>query len=179
MPLRRISLGVTTALLMAVLPSASSAQDASRPIAASALRDQAGALIGSVTFVRTDGGTQVRADLWSMTPGFHGFHIHAVGTCTDDFSSAEGHWNRAGTSHAHHDGDMPALYVKADGTATLRFESDRFSVAELLHEDGSAVIVHALPDNLGHIPTRYATEPDATTLNTGGAGSRVACGAIE
>jgi superoxide dismutase, Cu-Zn family len=44
-------------------------------------------------------------------------------------------------------------------------------------------MVHALPDNLANIPDRYTAGgvpgPDTATLNTGDAGGRVACGAIE
>jgi Cu-Zn family superoxide dismutase len=41
------------------------------------------------------------------------------------------------------------------------------------------VIVHASPDNYANIPTaRYTPAPDATTLSTGDAGGRVACGVV-
>jgi superoxide dismutase, Cu-Zn family len=150
-----------------------------KPVAAAAVRDQSGALVGSVSFTQMDHSVQVRADVWSQTPGFHGFHVHSTGICEGDFTSAGGHLNRSGVSHANHDGDMTSLYVQADGTGTLRFETDRFTVADLFDTDGSAVIVHALPDNFANIPTRYAPEPDAMTLNTGDSGGRVACGQVE
>ena len=46
-----------------------------------------------------------------------------------------------------------------------------------------ALIIHADADNFGNIPGRYsreggATGPDDTTLATGDAGGRVACGVI-
>jgi Cu-Zn family superoxide dismutase len=74
---------------------------------------------------------------------------------------------------------MTSLYIQADGTGTLRFETDRFTVADLFDADGAAVMIHALPDNFANIPTRYVPEPDAMTLNTGDAGGRVACGQVE
>jgi Cu-Zn family superoxide dismutase len=47
----------------------------------------------------------------------------------------------------------------------------------LLDADGSAVIIHAGSDNYGNIPAgRYDPDADETTLNTGDAGGRVACG---
>ena len=150
-----------------------------RSVAAAAIRDQSGALVGSVSFTQMDHSVQVRADVWSQTPGFHGFHIHSIGICEGDFTSAGGHLNRSGVSHANHDGDMTSLYIQADGTGTLRFETDRFTVADLFDTDGSAVMIHALPDNFANIPTRYVAEPDAMTLNTGDAGGRVACGQVE
>ena len=59
--------------------------------------------------------------------------------------------------------------------------TDRFGVADLLaDDDGSAVMVHSGPDNYANIPERYAPEgPDADTLGTGDAGSRLACGVVE
>jgi Cu-Zn family superoxide dismutase len=80
---------------------------------------------------------------------------------------------------------MPVLLVMNDGTATLRFETDRFDVADLFDENGSAIIVHALADNFANIPTRYHSHtedtfgPDSATLATGDSGGRIACGVIE
>ena len=71
-----------------------------------------------------------------------------------------------------------------DGTAQLQFATGNFTVAELFDADGTAVIVHALPDNFANIPARYqsTTEgtfgPDSATLATGDAGGRVACGVV-
>jgi Cu-Zn family superoxide dismutase len=53
-------------------------------------------------------------------------------------------------------------------------------VGDLFDLDGSAIIVHANPDNYANIPKdRYDPDPDATTLATGDAGGRVACGVIK
>ena len=72
---------------------------------------------------------------------------------------------------------MPVLLVNEDGTAEAQFASDRYRLAEVI---GRALIVHAGPDNYANIPTRYAAGgPDATTLATGDAGARAACGVIE
>jgi superoxide dismutase, Cu-Zn family len=175
---RSLTLVIVAAGILALQPQPSAAQPG-KPIAAAAMRDQSGALVGSITFTQMDRSVQVRADTWSQTAGFHGFHVHSVGLCEGDFTSAGGHLNRSGVSHANHDGDMTSFYIQADGTGTLRFETDRFTVADLFDTDGSAVIIHALPDNFGNIPSRYAPEPDAMTLNTGDSGGRVACGAVE
>ena len=66
--------------------------------------------------------------------------------------------------------------MNADGTASAQFETDRFEVSDLFDENGSSIVVHALPDNYGNV-TRYGT-PDVTTLATGDAGGRVACGVV-
>jgi Cu-Zn family superoxide dismutase len=143
-----------------------------------------GALVGKVRLAKQGQKVIVNADITGLTPGFHGFHVHAVGECVPPFTSAGGHFNPAGVGHGQHAGDMPPLFVTADGVARAEFATDSFAIAQLFDADGSAIIVHALPDNLAHIPTRYqsTTEgvlgPDSATLATGDAGARVACGVV-
>jgi superoxide dismutase, Cu-Zn family len=152
--------------------------------ARSLLRDASGLSVGVVRLSKNGGKVAVRATVHGLAPGFHGFHIHAVGDCTPPFTSAGGHYNPAASGHGTHAGDLPSLLVADDGTAQLRFTTDRFGVAELFDADGSAVIVHELPDNFANIPTRYHSHtedtfgPDSATLATGDAGGRVACGVL-
>ena len=57
--------------------------------------------------------------------------------------------------------------------------TDAFEMDAVLDADGSAVMVHAGPDNFGNIPTRYAPAgPDADTQATGDSGGRAACGVV-
>lgn len=139
--------------------------------------------IGEVRMSETRFGTvDVEARLRGLQPGFHGFHVHAVGVCErPDFKSAQGHVGEAeGEDHGGHTGDLSTLLVKRNGTATLRVTTDRFLLDDLRDEDGSAVMVHAGPDNFANIPPRYAPGgPDADTLETGDSGDRVACGEID
>ena len=66
------------------------------------------------------------------------------------------------------------------GQAVLALGTDRFTAEDLLDADGSALVIHAGPDNFGNIPAdRYNPEPDETTLNTGDSGGRIGCGVIE
>src|SRR5687768_12815620 len=118
-----------------------------------------------------------------LTPGFHGFHIHSVGACDPSgeraFASAGGHLQADGQSHGQHMGDLPSLLATESGVAILVFATDRFTVDELLDEDGSAVIIHAGADNYGNIPAdRYDPDADEMTTTTGDAGAREACGVI-
>jgi len=115
-----------------------------------------------------------------LPAGFHGMHVHAVGACdAPSFMTAGGHLKNEGASHAEHTGDLTSLYVKRDGTVSVRFETDRFDLATLRDMDGSAVIIHALPDNFGNIPSRYAPGgPDQITRDTGDSGARIACGTV-
>jgi len=118
----------------------------------------------------------------TLTPGFHGLHIHSIGNCGDAgqgaFSAAGPHLAITGMQHPQHNGDASAILVNADGTGYVSFETDRFTMADLLDADGSSIIVHELPDNYANIPSRYGTA-DAETLNAGDSGSRIACGAVQ
>ncbi|MBM2851087.1 MAG: superoxide dismutase family protein [Anaerolineales bacterium] len=150
------------------------------PSAKAKLYDAAGQRVGEVKFSQEDDGTvMVKVKVNGLSAGFHGFHVHSVGMCTPPFTSAGGHFNPGGQSHPAHAADMPVLLVNADSNGEARFKTDRFTVAALFDADGSAVIVHAGPDNYANIPTRYVAAPDATTLATGDAGSRAACGVVE
>lgn len=187
------------ALVVLVAGSAVAAHAGNRsgnPETKATLRDASGAIIGKVRLQEEGGKISVRAVVSGLAPGFHGFHIHTVGTCdptipagqTSPFTSAGGHLNLvSGATHGMHTGDQPVLLVNADGTAFARFQSDRYTIADLFDADGSAFIVHAGSDNYANIPTRYLSStpivlgqagPDAATLATGDAGSRVACGVI-
>jgi superoxide dismutase, Cu-Zn family len=168
--------------LAAIVPA--SAVQADQDSARVLLRGADGQPVGTVRLDQEDGAVLVRAGVHDLTPGFHGFHVHAVGVCAPPFTSAGGHHNPGGMTHAGHAGDMPSLLVMADGTGELRFKTDRFTVAALFDADGSAVIIHANADNFANIPTRYHSHtedvfgPDSATLATGDSGTRVACGVV-
>jgi Cu-Zn family superoxide dismutase len=122
----------------------------------------------------------VTVQVMGLTPGFHGLHLHTMGMCTDTgegpFTGAGGHIPTE-PQHPNHIGDFPAILVNADGTGYLTFETDRFTVASLMDADGTAIMIHAGPDNYANIPERYGT-PDEETLKTGDSGDRVACGVL-
>jgi Cu/Zn superoxide dismutase len=178
--LRAGVLSILLASLTIVSPLPAPAQPNS---AIAFMQNQAGAGVGAVFFQQVNGEIEVVASLIGLPSGFHGFHIHSVGSCTGDFTSAGGHLghNPPTTVHPNHQGDLPVLEpFNADGEAFLDFLTDRFSVAQLFDGDGSAVIVHANPDNYANIPTRYsATGPDDTSKATGDSGARIFCGVIE
>lgn len=75
-------------------------------------------------------------------------------------------------------------HLKAGGTASTTFETDRFTIDDLR---GRAVVLHAGADNLGNVPVGTAPEqytpnsPAAVTRsqNTGNAGDRVLCGVVK
>lgn len=142
------------------------------------LRNAKAEMVGTLTLVEEPDGVRVTVEASNLPPGFHGFHIHAVGKCEPPFTSAGGHFNPPGQNHPHHAGDLANLLVNADGRASMVAKTARFKLADLFDADGSAFIIHADPDNHANIPSRYRPDPDAATLGTGDAGGRIACGVI-
>jgi len=150
-------------------------------VARATLNDAAGKQVAVVEFRKSPrSAVKVIVTGSGLPPGFHGLHVHAVGACeAPSFASAGGHLKNEGASHSDHTGDLTSLYVKSDGTVNVRFETDRFGLDTLRDMDGSAVMIHASPDNFGNIPTRYAPNgPDQMTRDTGDSGARIACGTI-
>ncbi|WP_370464791.1 superoxide dismutase family protein [Mycolicibacterium sp. P1-18] len=130
-----------------------------------------------------------------LTPGFHGMHIHSVGKCEPasvaptggapaDFNSAGGHFQVGGHSGHPASGDLSSLQVRADGSAMSVTTTDAFTAADLEAGTKTAIIIHEKADNFANIPPeRYqqvngTPGPDETTMATGDAGKRVACGVI-
>ena len=130
-----------------------------------------------------------------LTPGFHGMHIHAVGKCEPasvaptggppaDFNSAGGHFQAGGHTGHPASGDLASLQVRGDGSAMTVTTTDAFTAADLLAGQKTAIIIHEKADNFANIPPeRYqqvngTPGPDETTMATGDAGKRVACGVI-
>ena len=143
--------------------------------ATAAIMDKDGQALGTVTLTQGPQGVLVSADLNGLPPGGHGFHIHAVGSCSPDFSAAGSHFGPGDESHGFlhstdmHAGDLPNIYAGADGaaradafTADVTLAAD--DVRSLFDSDGSAIIIHEKPDAYGE--------------DVGSAGARIACGVI-
>ena len=139
-----------------------------------------GASIGAAVLTEAPTGVLMRVEVKGLTPGWHGMHFHEKGDCTDaKFMNSGGHIQMEGMKTPHgllnpqgpDFGDLPNLYVQADGTAKAEVFSTKVSLkggsdrSNLLDADGSALVIHANPD-------------DQTSQPIGGAGARVACGVI-
>src|SRR5688572_26272696 len=48
------------------------------------LVDPAGTEVGKVSFKDDEGALEVSVEVEGLPPGFHGFHVHAVGLCEPD-----------------------------------------------------------------------------------------------
>jgi Cu-Zn family superoxide dismutase len=156
------------------------------------LKDAAGASVGTANIAKDGGHLQVTVETHGLKPGFHGLHIHQVGKCEANsvaptggpagaFLSAGGHL-QVGSANSHPaSGDLTSLEVRNDGTAKLVTTTDAVTLDDI---KGKALMIHADADNFGNIPNRYlradgVAGPDDSTLATGDAGGRVACGVIQ
>ncbi len=140
------------------------------------LHDARGASVGTARFQEVSDGVHVVLHMTNMPPGAHGVHIHAVGQCDPPaFTSAGAHFDPAGKRHGTlnpqgpHAGDLPNIMVEANGRGRMETVTDRITLgtgpASILDTDGSALVVHAGPD-------------DFTTDPSGGSGARIACGVV-
>lgn len=137
----------------ATTPPAHTAADQPRADAGGTLLDPSGAQRGSVELWMRGASTHAIVTATGLTPGLHGMHIHAVGTCNGpDFASAGGHWNPDGKQHGHinpmgaHRGDLMQLSVSADGVGRAEFDIPA-SLAAMLDSDGASLVIHAKPDD--------------------------------
>jgi len=139
-----------------------------------------GAKIGTVTVTSAPKGILLRVQASGLTPGWHGMHFHEKGDCSDAaFKNSGGHVHGGGTlvhgllnPAASDSGDLPNLYVQPNGTATVELYTTLTTanggggIPALFDADGSALVIHASPDD-------YTSQP------IGGAGARVACAVIK
>lgn len=138
--------------------------------AVAALKTSAGVDAGSATASEVAGGLRITVNVKALAPGTHGTHVHTTGACdAPDFTTAGGHWNPTGMKHGSmnpqgpHEGDLPNLIVGTDGRGTIGITIPGATMSGLLDADGSALVVHAGPDDL-------MTDP------SGNSGGRIACG---
>jgi len=146
----------------------------------SSLKNAKGQVIGQVTVTGAPNGVILRVEAKQLAPGWHGMHFHEKADCSDPAFKASGGHIHAKTPVVHgmlnadfnDAGDLPNLYVNADGSATVELFSTLVTLKDggarppLLDADGSALVMHANPDD-------YKSQP------IGGAGERIACAPIQ
>jgi Cu-Zn family superoxide dismutase len=138
--------------------------------------DASGQSVGNLTLTqRGRDSVHVVVESTHLPAGVHGTHLHTTGRCeAPGFTTAGGHLNPAARQHGTrnpagpHLGDLPNLTVAADGTG--RMEATVAGTlapgqAPLFDADGTALVVHAGPDDM-------MTDP------AGNSGARIACSVI-
>ena len=165
---------ITGLAVLSLLAAALAAQTAST--ATADLADSQGKKVGTAELTQTPEGVRIALTVSGLAPGQHAFHIHAAGKCeAPDFKSAGAHFNPYDKKHGlknpegPHAGDMENIQVGSDGAGTAEIVNKQVTLADgpnsLFHEGGTAIVIHASPDD-------YVTDP------AGNAGARVACGVI-
>ena len=174
-----VALGILAAsFAIACVRTASIPANATR--ARAVLLDTLGREVGTVTLTEVPNvpGVTVAIEIaHGASPGQHGIHFHTVGSCvgTGAFTSAGAHFNPSNKLHGllnpagPHAGDLEAVTVDYVGEATFVATTTRVRLTpganSLLDTDGSAVVLHARPDD-------QRTDPSGDT------GARIACGVL-
>jgi len=137
-----------------------------------------GTKMGLATLKQAANGVNVMIDVTGLAKGTHGFHIHETGMCEPpDFESAGDHFNPTDMKHGFdhpdgpHAGDLPNLEVGEDGKVQESFVNEMVTLKKgepnsLLREGGTALVIHADPD-------------DQVSQPSGHSGARIACGVIK
>ena len=169
-----------TWLALAAALAAGGVQAASKEVTLNMVNAEGnGQAVGQVKIEETAYGLVFTPMLKSLPAGVHGFHVHQNGSCAPAMKdgkmspaeAAGGHLDpqktgkHLGPYADGHLGDLPAIYVNADGTSTNPVLAPRLK--KLSEVEGHALMIHAGGDNHSDMPAPL-----------GGGGARVACGVI-
>lgn len=168
--MKRFSFALLSMLLLPVSAYAADSFEAE-------IVSKSGDVIGSLQLRQGSQGVVINIKAENLPAGYHGMHFHAVAACDHEggFKSAKGHVDPDKKPHGFlnaegpHEGNLPNLIVRDDGTVEVEMYSSLVSLTEgranLLDEDGSSLIIHENID-------------DHTSQPIGGAGGRIACAVI-
>lgn len=137
-----------------------------------------GPAVGTVMLENTQNGLLLTPNLTNLPSGMHGFHVHQNPACGPGLKQgkevagirAGGHFDpfetesHQGPYSSGHLGDLPPLFVAADGTATMPVLAPRLETSFLRDR---SLMIHMNGDNFSDDPAPL-----------GGGGSRLACGVI-
>lgn len=141
------------------------------------VRDTYGQLVTTLTLSDAGNGVLVTGTVSGIDPGPHAIHFHEKGVCEPPFETAGSHFNPADHQHGilnpdgHHAGDMPNIVMPEEGEGAIQIFAAVVTLkageeGSLRDEDGTAIVIHAGPDD-------YKTDP------SGDSGGRIACGVVE
>jgi Cu-Zn family superoxide dismutase len=132
-----------------------------------------GKLAGTVQVSETKYGLLFTPDLHGLKPGVHGFHVHQNPSCEQNGMAAGGHLDPDGNNKhlgpfvdGGHMGDLPVLYVNADGSSSLPVLAPRLNHLEEVRNH--SLMLHEGGDNYSDVPAKL-----------GGGGTRMVCGIIK
>ena len=140
------------------------------------LRNVSGQPVATATLTQVGDVVRIVLEAQGLPAGVKAVHIHEVGSCEGPtFTSAGGHFNPLGKQHGllnpqgAHAGDLSNITIGPDGKGSMETSTQQVTLGagatSLFDANGSALVIHAAPDD-------FRTDP------TGNSGARIACGAI-
>ncbi|HQV05089.1 MULTISPECIES: superoxide dismutase family protein [unclassified Novosphingobium] len=171
--LRKFAISIV--LCIALTACASLGEVPTKKLATATLRQANGLPAGTAILTAAGEKVTLSLALAGLPAGQKGMHLHMVGRCdAPDFASAGGHLNPGGRQHGtanpsgSHLGDLPNVVIDSNGAAAVSAQlpgTRAVLEAALFDADGTAIVVHAGPDD-------YRTDP------SGNSGARIACGVL-
>jgi Cu-Zn family superoxide dismutase len=125
------------------------------PLKAVAVLSGTSNVSGVIHFQQEGEGTTVTGKVQGLTPGKHGFHVHALGDTTNGCLSTGPHFNPNNKEHGapedtiRHAGDLGNITAGEDGVAEVSLQDLQIPLTGVNSIIGRAVVVHADPDDLG------------------------------
>jgi superoxide dismutase, Cu-Zn family len=170
------TLALVTTAAVACRPLGSSGAPQIRSAVAE-MRSASGVRFGTLTLSPGVAGVRIDGALTGVPAGVHGIHFHQVGRCDGpEFTTAGPHLNPGGAEHGldnargPHAGDLPNVMANINRQMVVDMATSRVTLsvtgsAALFDADGTALVLHAQPD-------------DQRTDPAGNSGERIACGVI-
>ncbi|KOC65333.1 Superoxide dismutase [Cu-Zn], chloroplastic [Habropoda laboriosa] len=121
---------------------------------------------------------RITGNVYGLTEGLHGFHVHTKGDFSDGCTSTGPHFNPENVAHGapdspiRHVGDLGNIRANAEGIAKVHITDSIISLTGKNSILGRALVIHSGEDDLGR-------GNHSLSLTTGNSGDRWACGIIE
>ncbi|KND04748.1 uncharacterized protein SPPG_00453 [Spizellomyces punctatus DAOM BR117] len=132
---------------------------------------------GTVDITQTKTGLHLKLYIQGLSPGEHGFHVHAFGSIFPNCTAAGDHFNPDNTTHGaptdsvRHAGDLGNIVANEFGVVDTEIVDSVIALDGRYNIIGRSFVVHANRDDLGR-----GNAP--TSKTNGNSGARVACGVI-